>query len=186
MISMRNVLLFTLILAVMGFSPDSMVKTKVADGIFVSLPGELIPMTPEDIAQRYPSVRAPLGAFTNQDRVVDFSVNTSATSWPDANVEMAKGFFKASLQNMYDRIDFISEGIQPLHKKKFIYFEFESRINGDSKRQGYQDPIMKYTYIQYLVTREKTLVFTFSCPRDLRQDWQSVAKEIMKSIKVKG
>lgn len=184
MVFMRNVLMFALISLTMGFSSDQLIKTKVSEGITVSLPKELIPMTPEDIAQRYPSVRAPLGAYTNLDRVVDFSVNISATKWPDGDVEMAKGFFKASLQNMYDRVDFIGEGIQQVHRKKFIFFEFESRINGDNRRQGYQDPIMKYTYIQYLVTSERTLVFTFTCPKDLRQDWQEVARSMMKTIKV--
>src|SRR6185436_19849132 len=134
-----------------------LVKTKVADGITVSLPTELIPMSPDDIAQRYPSVRAPLGAYTNYDRDVDFSVNVSATSWPDGNVEMAQKFFKASLYNLYDRLDMQNEGIQLLRKKKFIFFEFESRISGDRRRQALKDPIQKYTYIMYYVQPNRTL-----------------------------
>jgi hypothetical protein len=162
-----------------------LVKTKVADGISVSLPVELYAMTPDDIAQRFPSVRAPLGAFTNQDRVIDFSVNISATSWPDSDVELAQRFFKAGLGNLYDRLDMISEGTQLLKKKKFIYFEFDSRINGDRRKQGYQDPILRYTYIMYLVQPGRTLVFTFSCPKDLKEDWQATAKEIMQSVRVR-
>jgi hypothetical protein len=140
-------------------------------------------MTPEDMAQRFPSVRAPLGAFTNADRLADFSINISATNWPDGDVEMAQKFFKASLQNLYDRVDMIGEGVQSIHKKKFIYFEFESRISGD-RRQGLRDPVLKYTYIQYLVQKNRTLVFTFSCPTDLQQEWQPLAREMMKKIRV--
>lgn len=173
------------LLALSSFTGSKLVKTKVADGISVSVSEELYPMTPEDIAQRFPSVRAPLGAFTNLGRVVDFSINTSATKWPDGDVVMAQQFFKASLRNLYDRVDIIGEGTQVLHKKNFIFFEFESRISGDRRKQELQDPVMKYTYIQYLVQKNRTLVFTFSCPKDLMEDWQPVAREMMKSIRVR-
>ncbi len=167
----------------MAMAPSRWVKTHLPAGVTVTVPELLTPMTPEDIAQRFPSVRAPLGAFTNADRLADFSVNISATTWPDANVELAQKFFKASLQNLYDRVDMIGEGVQTIHKKKFVYFEFESRISGE-RRQGLQDPVLKYTYIQYLVQKDRTLVFTFSCPKDLQQEWQPLAREMMKKIRV--
>lgn len=168
-----------------AFTSSPLVKTKVSDGITVSLPPTLLAMTPEDIALRFPSVRAPLGAYSNQDRIVDFSVNISATRWTEKDVPMAQEFFKASLYNLYDRVEMINEGTQIHHKKNFIFFEFESRMNGDKRKQGYSDPILKYTYIQYLVQSKRTLVFTFSCPRDMREEWEPVAKEIMASIKVR-
>ena len=173
------------LVALSSFSLYKLVKTKVADGITVFLPPQLKPMTPDDIAQRFPSVRAPLGAFTNVDRQVDFSVNISATKWPDGDVTLAQQFFKASLNNMYDRVDFEGEGIQVLHKKKFIFFEFDSRISGDRRKQDIQDPVLKYTYIQYLIQKDRTLVFTFSCPKAIKEDWQSVAREVMMTIRVR-
>ncbi len=120
----------------LGFAPSKLIKTKVADGITISLPSTLAPMTTDDIAQRYPSVRAPLGAFTNGDRDSDFSVNISATQWPDADIELAAKFFKSGIYNLYDRVDFISQGIQTVNKKKFIFFEFESRVNGNKMKES--------------------------------------------------
>src|SRR5262249_11224144 len=148
------------------FSPRKLVKTKIASGITVSLPESLAPMTPEDIVQRYPSVRAPLGAFTNPDRLVDFSANQSATQWPDGNVEFAQKFFKASVVNMYDRLEMISEGFVTLHKKKFFYFEFDSRLNPDRKEVATQDALFRYTYIMYLVEPSRTLVISFNCTKE--------------------
>lgn len=174
-----------MIIVLSSFSVSKLVKTKLAGGITLSLPEGLVPMTPEDIAVRFPSVRAPLGAFSNVDRLVDFSVNISATKWPDGNTELAGKFFRSSLKNMYDRLDIISEGSQVLRKKKFLYFEFESRISGDRRKQEFRDPVVKYVYIQYLVQKDRTLVFTFSCPRDHREEWQPIAHEIMQSIMVK-
>ena len=115
------------------FTAQKLIKTKVATGISVSLPPELYPMAPDDLAQRYPSVRAPLGAYTDKDRAVDFSVNISATKWPDTDAELAQKFFKSGLLNLYDKVDMITEGTQVLHKRKFVFFEFESRISGDRR-----------------------------------------------------
>lgn len=180
-----NKILIILLVATLVSSTGKLVKTKVNDNISVSLPADFFPMTPEDIAQRLPSVRAPLGAYTNTDRVVDFSVNISATQWPDADIEIAQKFFKSGLYNLFDKVDMISEGITEIHKKKFITFEFESRINPNKRVEGGSEPLLKYTRIQYLVEPGRTLVFSFSCPRSMRQDWEKTSDEIMKSIRVK-
>lgn len=162
-----------------------LVKTKVSDGITVSIPQGFFPMTPEDITQRMPSVRAPLGAYTNEDRVVDFSINVSATQWPDANKEVAAKFFKSALHNLYDKVDMIDEGVLQVHRKEYIFFEFQSRSNAARRMEGASEPTLKYTYIQYLVEPDRTLVFSFSCPRRLMEDWQGTAHAVMKSIKVR-
>lgn len=180
-----NKLLILLSAFVLLASTSKLVKTKVNDEITVSLPADFFAMTPEDIAQRLPSVRAPIGAYTNQDRIVDFSVNVSATQWPDADIEIAAKFFKSALYNLYDKVDMISEGTQEIHKKKYICFEFESRINANRRVEGGSEPILKYTRIQYLVEPGRTLVFSFSLPRTLREDWQEVSGQVMKSIRVK-
>ena len=70
-----------------------LVKTKVNDNLTVMIPKGWIPMDAMDFTQRFPSVRAPLAAYTNMERDVDFSVNISATQWPDANLEISKKFF---------------------------------------------------------------------------------------------
>lgn len=181
---MNKLLILFLVLAMVS-ATSKLVKIKINDEITVSLPSDFLPMTPEDIAQRLPSVRAPLGAYTNQDRVVDFSVNISATQWPDANQEIAGKFFKSALFNLYDKVEMISEGIHEVHKKKYIYFEFESRTNSNRRVEGGTEPILKYTRIQYLVEPGRTLVFSFSCPRTMREDWEQVSGEIMKSVRVK-
>jgi len=168
-----------------GFTAMKLVKTKVAEGIMVSLPAELAIMTDEDIVQRYPSVRAPLAAFTDSHRTADFSVKTSATQWPDQNLEIAQKFFKSSITNLYDRVDFINQGISTINKKQFIFFEFESRVNGNKLREGEQAPIYRYTYIQYLIEKDRSLVFAFNCPKGQREEWQETIRAMMKTVKVK-
>src|SRR5690349_17323793 len=94
---------FFVLVALLFISADQpkLVKVKVRGDITVSVPKDWRPMDGLDFTERYPSVRAPLAAYTNDERTTDFSVNVSATRWPDANLEMASKFFKASLTNMF-------------------------------------------------------------------------------------
>lgn len=178
---------FCFLLLVTGdaFAQSHFSRRKINADVSVKLPQELQTMLPEDIAQRYPSVRTPLGAFTTAERLVDFSVNISATQWPDKNADIAKGFFRASILNMFDRVQILKEGIHELHHKRFIYFEFTSRMNAGRGDTGSGDPLSRYTYIMYLLGQGRTLVFTLTCATDLQEQWQPVAETIMKSVHVR-
>src|SRR5688572_7902896 len=101
-------LLFLLILT--AFDQPKLVTKKLPNGISISVPKDWRPMDGLDFTERYPSVRAPLAAFTDEERLVDFSVNVSATQWPDADREMASKFFKSSVMNMFNRVEMIDEG----------------------------------------------------------------------------
>ena len=180
---LRFFMLFSLVL--FGFDQPKLVKTKVADGITVSIPQGWRPMEGLDFTERYPSVRAPIAAYTNEERLVDFSVNISATRWPDTNHALAQQFFKSSISNMFDKVDFISEGIRSVHGRKFIYFEFESRVQGNRTQEGLQDPVLKYTCLQYYLEPGRTLVFSFNAPKRDRESWQATARAMMMSIKIK-
>lgn len=162
-----------------------LVKTKITAEITVSIPNNFVPMGDLDFSQRYPSVRKPLGAYTHPNRDADFSVNISATRWPDSDLQIAQQFFRSSVINMFDGVDMINEGIQEINGKQYIYFEFESRMRGERATLDMRDPVLSYSYIQYLVEPTRTLVFSFNCPRRNRGDWEEAAAKIMKSIKIK-
>ncbi|MDQ2657008.1 MAG: hypothetical protein M3Y60_06270 [Bacteroidota bacterium] len=178
---------FFLLIPLLFLSMDQprLMKVKVSEDITIVVPKDWRPMDGLDFSERYPSVRAPLAAYTNVDRTVDFSVNISATRWPDANLEIASQFFKSSLTNMFDRVTMIDEGIREVNGKSFVFFEFESRINGNKNQLGNAEPVLKYTIIQYLVEPGRTLVFSFNCSRRDRQTWEGTAKAMMKGIRLK-
>lgn len=177
--------LFLIIPACIAADRPRLVKIKVNDAITVLVPKEWSVMDDLDIIQRYPSVRAPIAAYTNMERVADFSINISATQWPDNNAEMAQKFFKAGILNFFDRVDMIDEGIRELSGKKFIYFEFDSRVNGSKQGEGYTEAVVRYSYIQYLIEPGRALVFSFSCPKRQKEELQETAREMMNGIKVK-
>lgn len=168
-----------------SFDQARLVKVKVSDGVAISIPKDWRPMDNLDFTERYPSVRAPLAAYTNEERTADFSVNISATQWPDHDLEIASAFFKASLMNLFDRVTILEEGVHEVSGRSFIFFEFESRVNGNKNQLGHTDPALRYTYIQYLIDGQRTLVFTFNCLRRDQRTWQEVAETMMKKIQVK-
>jgi hypothetical protein len=176
--------LIILLFVFSAFETPKLVKTKVAEGITASIPVGFQPMDEMDFSQRFPSVRAPLAAYTNREREVDFSINISATQWPDQDLEVASKFFRVGFNNLFDKVEIISEGVHEVHGKKFIYFEMDSRVNGSQMGEGQRSPILRYTYIQYLIQKDRTLVFSFGCPFRLKQDWQETARAVMKSIKI--
>ena len=159
-------------------------KTKIGENITLKLPPDFYEMTPSDQAQRYPSVRQPLGAWTNDQRLVDLSVKISATQWRYSDTPMAREFFKASLLNLYDQVEFQQDQIEEINGKNFIVFEFNSRIEGDPSLENSR-AIRKYNYVMYLIQGGQTYVFTLQAPQRYQAEWQEVANTFMHSVKVR-
>lgn len=184
--SMQKSVLLVFLLILMSFDEPKLKKTEVSEGITMLIPSEWRQMDGLDFSERFPSVRAPLGAYTDHNREMSLSVNISATQWPDEDAEIARDFFKSSIYNTFDRIEMINQGIYEANKHKFVFFEFESTVKGDQTALGQEQSILNYSYIQYLIGEDRALVFSFHCPRRLRQEWQETAGKIMKSVKVKS
>lgn len=174
-----------LVLTCLAADAPKLRKVKVNEQLTISVPQDWHAMDIMDFTQRYPSVRAPLAAYTDMDRQVDFSVNISATQWPDTNLEIAQQFFKASVKNMFDKVTILQEGIREVNKRKFIYFEFESSLNGDQTQENLRSAVGKYTYIQYYLEPGRTLVFSFNSPVRFKGQWRETAQEMMERIKIK-
>lgn len=182
---MPHKFLLMLVLLFPATDQTKLTKVKVGKDITISVPREWRPMDELDLRERYPSVRAPLAAYTDVNRTADFSVNISATQWPDANVSLAARFFKASVTSMFDRVTMIDEGIREKNGKSFIFFEFESRVNGTRDDPANAEAVLRYNYVQYLVEPHRTLVFSFSCRRRDRTQWQDIAKKMMEDVRVR-
>jgi len=178
------VILLLNLVAIPTFS-QKLIKTKIAKGVIVEIPEGLIPMSKEDITQQFPTQRDPLGAYISEDRLAYFSVNWAWSKWPDGDEMKAKGFLKAGILNLFDGVKMIDEGIKMVHKKKFVYFEFESRISGKKEGDVNLGTILKYTYIQYFISAKRTLVFTFSCQQNISSKWQEETKRMMSSVKIR-
>jgi hypothetical protein len=116
---------------------------------------------------------------------VDFSVNFSVSKWQSSDLELVQSFYKSNIANLFDNIEFLSESIEEINDRKYIVFEFTSSISEAQSvlRQGAS--IKKYYYIQYTLMQGSVLIFSFSTPQRIMNEWRSTAGEIMHTVKIK-
>ncbi len=160
---------------------QSLTKKKLSEhDITIMVPSEFVEMIPEDIVQRLPSVRKPIAAYTDLQRTADLSVKISATQWGDNDLEIAQSFFKASIMDLFDKVEFLDEGIKEIKKKDFIFFEFESYVRGTDTSRGSR----QYNYLMYYIKDRQTLVFSFKSPDRDMEKYQSRVQEIFATVKI--
>ncbi|WPP48496.1 hypothetical protein [Catalinimonas niigatensis] len=164
---------------------NDLIKTKITENIEVGIPKAFQPMTEELMDQRYLTARKPIAAYTNDRQTVDFTVSTSNTRWRPSDLPILKDFYKASLLELYDEVSFSREEVEEINGKNFVVFEFSSIVRPEENALAPQQPIRKYTRIQYTVHNGKTLVFNFSSPQAQQQQWEGTAAEMMQSIQIK-
>lgn len=179
---MRYALFFTIFLFAVESSAQKLVKRKLADNISVKIPEDFYPMTDEDKAQRYESARLPIALYTDEDRLADFGVNRSYSTWQQGDLNLIQEFYQASIMELYDKVKFINKGVTNVNKHDFVFFEFESVVYPENDFQG---NIAKYTYLMYAIEDGTTYLFNFTCEISARNQYQSTAKNIMGSIKLK-
>ena len=120
--------------------------------------------------------------FTNIERTVDLGINETSSTWQADDLVILKDFYKANILSLYNEVSFDQETIESIGSRDYIVFEFSSKVFNEG---GFRkDAVAKYTYIQYTLFNDKVLLFHFSSPFLLRSQWQPVAQEIMKSVRL--
>jgi len=179
---MKKIVFVLAVFTLMGFQSVKMIKTKFSENISGVIPENFFTMTPGDIIRRIPSSRPPLAAYTDEARIIDFSINVSASKWANTDLLIAKDFFKASVLNLFDEVKLLKEEMKVINGKEFAVFEFESLLKGDDVSMK---NLRKYTYIQYTIQGGNAYVFSFNAPLQLKNKWQPMANEMMDNIKMK-
>jgi hypothetical protein len=179
---MRYLLFFIFLLFSADIDAQKLVKTKLSENISVRIPSDFIPMTDEDKEQRYASARLPIALYTDVDRLADFGVNRSYSTWQQGDLNLVKDFYKATILELYDKVEIINQGVKNVNKHDFVFFEFESVVYPENEFQG---NIAKYTYLMYGLEGGTTYLFNFTCELSARSKFQGTARKVMDSIKLK-
>lgn len=183
---MKKILLLSaLLLALSGFSQDKIIKHQINEDISYEVPSSFVLMSSGERMQKYVSAREPLAMHSSMDREVDLGVNWNQMQWMDGEEETIYGFYKASIQSMFDEVEFIQDEIKEVNGKKFIVFEFVSSLKSENAFSETKSS-RNYTYIQYTSYNNQVLLFNFGCKARLMSQWQPVAQSIMNSVKVRG
>ncbi len=181
-----TILLFTFLNTPKVDAQVALERLKITKEISMKVPVDFINMTQAERVNKYVSSRAPIAMFTSSDRNVDLGINENSSAWPGDDLTILQSFFKANIANLFTEVKFIQEEIREIGDRKFIVFEFVSKITDEQTTFGGNTSISKYTYIQYTLRNEKVLLFNFTCPGRQRATWQEAAKEMMESIRIKS
>ncbi|MEN8250327.1 MAG: hypothetical protein ABFS32_15445 [Bacteroidota bacterium] len=179
---MRILILISILTFSLSANAQKFVKHKVTENIKLKLPQEFVLMTDEDKEQRYQSARIPIALFTDNDRLAEFGINRSYSVWQEGDMKMLKEFYQASIVELFDKVEFIDQGIKTINKRDYVFFEFESVVYPENK---FQRNITKYTYVMYTLAGGTTYVFNFTSELSVKEKWQESAHKIMESIKLK-
>lgn len=180
----KILLLLFAVAAIVGFTSSGvkLKKFKPAKGVSIKLPQDFIVMSDDDIAARYPAYRKPLAMYTAPNGRTDFGVNTANNMW-GKNLKILKDVYKSSLMNLFTNVTFIQDTVFKLNGRDVITLEFVSEQPAKATSQN-QEMVKFYTYISYVVVNHKIFVFNFNTPFYNKEEWQPVAHQIMKTIKI--
>lgn len=167
----------------MTYAQDKMVKHQINDEITYMVPDNFRLMSSNDRIQKFVSAREPLAMHSTEDRQVDLGVNWNPMQWTDEDTQTVYGFYKASIQSLFDNVEFIQDEIKEVNGQEFIVFEFVSSLKSDNAFSGPKSS-RYYTYIQYTSYNNQVLLFNFGCKARLMSSYQSVARDIMDSVTI--
>ena len=178
-----SLLSLVLLFPLLAISQEKMEKHEINEEISYMVPTSFVLMSSSDRIRKFVSAREPLAMHSTVDREVDLGINWNPMRWTSSDNEMVYGFYKASIQSMFDNVEFIQDEIKEVNGKKFIVFEFVSTLKSENAFSGTKSS-RYYTYIQYTSYNNQVLLFNFGCKARLMSTYQSVAKDIMNSVKI--
>ena len=161
---------------------ESYTRQKITPNISMKISDYFVVMPPQQLLDRYASSRIPIAMFTTLDGSADLGINQTATQWGPNDIDILLDFYRASIANLYSQIDFIQSEIIKVNERQFIVFEFLG-VTEESLLGGVNS--MKNTIIFNMLLRRQILLFNFNCAAKDQEKWQSVANEMMSSIRLK-
>ena len=129
---MKNLNFIIALLFATVVSGQSMTQVKVGpdDNISLKVPQNFIQMTDQDRMDKVYSSKVPLAMFTNESQDATFGINYNIMQWTENDTELIYGFYKASINNLFDKVQFVKDEIKEINGRQFIIFEFVAFMKG--------------------------------------------------------
>jgi hypothetical protein len=182
---------FAIILLSSGTLPK-MQNVQLVDGVSISLPKEMVIMSDDDVATKYPSTKKPVAMYTSLDRTVDFGLNISKSRWSGFDLELLHQVYKSTIIESYDTVIFSKDTVEYINGRPFSVFEFVSTFDKTTKYQYFQFTLLTKTKVE---AQEETgdllpgnsnhiMIFNFTSPLGGKDKWQPIARASMQTVKV--
>ncbi len=167
-----------------SIAQQKMASTKIGENITMKIPTGFLSMSNRDRMEKIASSKIPLATYSTESQEVTLSINDNPMQWTSEDTKVVYGFYKASVNALFDEVKYIQDTIKQINGREFIVFEFVSTVRDDnvfSSRSGERN----YTYIQYTSYNDQVLLFNLGCPARMQLEWEDAAEEIMQSIRIK-
>lgn len=151
------------------------------DGVIIHFPKEFRKMTEQEVTQKYGYTTKIIASYTNTQQNVQISFSKTDNTWGN-DKQLAKSFYKSTVLSLYDEIKFLKEDFFTAKGKTYIVFEFISSIKGKKNSPTLHSDLHFYTYIQYIIIKEKILIINFSSHQSQMDQWKEKIKQIVGSI----
>jgi hypothetical protein len=172
------------VFALTSFAPKPKLTTvKIAPGLSVGVPQGFTPLPDAGIATKFPSPRKPLAVYSSPNGKTDYSVSVRPTTF-GADYNVLLPIYKASIQRLYTKVDFLTQEVRKVNGRDFVALEFVSTLT-DGRRAAALAPLKKYEYIEYAVQGEQLYIFSFSAPAEEQAQWRPVAQAALSDISLK-
>ncbi|QCK16911.1 hypothetical protein [Mangrovivirga cuniculi] len=163
----------------------SLEKATVSESFQIKIPEGFTKMTDDELYAKYRSADPAAFAYISADKQSEFIINKSETPWPEEDIELLYGFYKATIYDLFDEINILKEEIIDLEGKKVAVLEMETVVYPPKNSMIPRPTIRKYNYIQYLIHDGKLWIMSFSSPQGAKQNWKEIIEISMESIKLK-
>lgn len=188
-----NFLFFWLLLLISGARATTLslvpkpklTTVKLASGFSVGVPVGFAALPDDGIAAKYPAPRKPLAVYSNPSGRVDFSVAQRPTTFLSTDYAVLLKIYKASIQRLYSKVEFLSEDIRTVNGRDFVSFEFVSTLGDNRMGKSQLAPIRRYQAVQYAIKDDLLYVFTFVAPAEEQAQWRPTGQAVMGAIALK-
>jgi len=157
------------------------INHRVVDLVSVKVPESFKKLNDDQIADKIIASRKPLAMFSSPSGTADFSVsvgNSARNPWEDKDLKLMAEFQKSNIKAIFTSVEFITDKIEKVNGQNFAIFEFISEV----KEKG-KPSIRKYNNVRYTIKKKNVLIFSFICSEAERPKNESIAEEILKSVK---
>lgn len=151
-------------------------RSLLNDKIQILVPKDFMQMSQKLLDLKYPKTQnRPTFVLTNEDATVNIAFNHLPNPANQNVIESYKDNIKSSFQKSFPGAVWKGDGVMTINGKKVGYL----KVITEAKDQRV------YNYLFLTDMDGKLLLGTFNCIEKLLPEWEDVAEEIVKSLKIK-
>ena len=198
--SMKKHLLIAFTALLFSFTSGDLVNTKISSHVSMDIhKGLTLVPANKSYSGKYLNTIAPMAVYETTDQEVKLIVrlikeavdSTSKKVFknPEASnktkdLAIEKMFKKSALMAQFDNIIFYQDTVKTINGNDFMVFEYTATSSGVNAK-GEETTSEAYAYYQVCYTKNKTYIFNFYCPEEMREDWQKNTSLMMNSLKIR-